>query len=288
MKKIFLLLFLLFAIEETLKAGTVKEAKLLFCQRIDGYWQAWQMNIDGSDRELLTNTKVDKRYPRISPDGLKLCYVDNEGGLFIMDLETKENKRILLKIEATQPNWSPDSKLIVFTSYLNVFEENSDIYSVNIETNKLSKITRKPWAQCEATFSSDGKEVLFINAPELTGYEIAKLNLETNDYLELTSNETYEMNPVFTLDGEWIIFSSDKDGNYDIWIMDKYGDSKKNLTKRQAFDINPCPNKDGKIIYFLSDSTGIMQVWKMNANGANLRQVTNDENDKMDLSLFSP
>ena len=74
-----------------------------------------------------------------------------------------------------------------------------------------------------------------------------------------------------------IAFTSDQNGNSDIYTMHADGSGLTNLTNNPAHDINPFWSPDGTRIAFQSDRTGLMQVFVMNADGSNVIQLTNNE-----------
>jgi len=263
--------------------------KIAFCERDGKYWQVWIMDLDGSNKKKLTRSKVDKRSPDLSADGRRIAYVTNEGELWVMDTGGDNKTHIPLNISVTEPKWCFQDKRIVFTSYRGVsFLDDSDIWMVNSDGSNLKKIIRRPSLQFLPDVSEDNKELVFVDVSEVTGHEIYKLNLETNDYVQLTENRSHDASPVFAAEASLVVYSSDEDGNYDIWIMDKFGRNSKNLTERPAFDSSPVITKDGTTIFFLSDSTKSMQIWSMDIYGNLLKQITDDGHDKQDISVYAP
>lgn len=266
-----------------------KRGGIVFCQHDGEYWQIWIMDLDGSNKKQLTVSKIDKRSPDFSSDGQKIAYVTNDGKLWKMDNEGNNNTAIPLNISASEPKWCFNDKEIVFTSYRGIyFLDDSDIWIVNNDGSNLRKIVRRPSIQFLPEVSRDGREMLFVDVLEISSHEIFKLNLETKDYVQLTENYFHDTTPVFTNDAGQIIYSSDENGNYDIWIMDKFGQNQKNLTKNPAFDSLPVVTEDGNTIFFLSDRTGSMHIWSMDAKGRELKQMTNDNSDKQDISIYRP
>ncbi len=296
MKKIGFILLIILAISlicREISAADTKQknhsGKIAFCQQDSEYWQIWIMDLDGSNKKQLTNSKIDKRYPNLSSDGKKICYVTNDGKLWVMESDGANNKTIPLNIGATEPKWCFKDKKIVFTSFRGIyFLDDSDIWLVSSDGSSLEKIIRRPSLQFLPDVSQDSKELLFVDVLEISSHEIFKLDIEKKDYIQLTQNYFHDSAPVFTKDASKIIYSSDEDGNYDIWIMDKFGRDKKNLTHNPAFDSSAAISQDGKTIFFLSDRTKTMQIWRMDINGKNLKQITNDNQDKQDISVYAP
>jgi len=263
--------------------------KIAFCQHDGKYWQIWIMDLDSSHKKKLTRSKIDKRSPDLSADGRKIAYVTNDGKLWVMDSNGANEKHIPLNISVAESKWCFQDKNIVFTSYRGVsFLDDSDIFMLNSDGTNLKKIIRRPSLQFLPDVSENGRELVFVDVLEWAGHEIYKLNLETKDYIQVTNNRDHDTAPVFTADGSMVVYSSDKEGNYDIWIMDRFGQNQKNLTRRPAFDSTPVITKDGKTVFFLSDSTGSMEIWSIDIDGMLPKQITNDGHDKQDISVYTP
>jgi len=87
---------------------------------VDGNWEIFVMNADGSKPVNLTRTpQVHEHYPQVSPDGTKICFSVDEGegrdaarSLWVMDINGKNRKKLV--DHAREPFWRPDSKAIGF------------------------------------------------------------------------------------------------------------------------------------------------------------------------------
>ena len=83
-----------------------------------------------------------------------------------------------------------------------------------------------------------------------------------------------------------IAFSSNRDGNYEIYVMDINGDNPQKLTNHPHADTNPSWSPDGKRIAFMSARDGhgghgpsIYEIYVMDADGGNQQRLTNNPSD---------
>jgi TolB protein len=263
--------------------------KIAFCQFDKGYWQIWIADLEGRKGQILTQSKVDKRYPAFSPDGRKIAYVTNTGELWIMDSDGKNNRRVELPINCYEPKWSPDAKKLVFTSYEDLFHSSSKLWILDLETQELKKIAPRPFLQYNPNWAPDGEGIIFVDGPELYAQEIKKLSLKTNDVWQLSSSTMYiyEAQPNYLANGSGLVYASNADGDYDIWLIKPLGSEPRNLTKTHTHETNPVASSDSKTIYFLSDRSGANEIWQIKIGGSGLRQITSSGKDKRDITVWT-
>ena len=84
-----------------------------------------------------------------------------------------------------------------------------------------------------------------------------------------------------------IAFTSFRDGNEEIYVMDADGSNLRNLTRNPALDSRPAWSPDGGQIAFTSDRDGNWEIYVMDANGRNLRNLTKNASTD-DTPSWSP
>jgi dipeptidyl aminopeptidase/acylaminoacyl peptidase len=75
-----------------------------------------------------------------------------------------------------------------------------------------------------------------------------------------------------------IVFESDRDGNFEIYLMEANGSNQRNLTQNPAYDTYPIWSPDGNQIAFLSDRDTTIEskpfsLYIMDSNGENVRRM---------------
>ena len=108
--------------------------------------------------------------------------------------------------------------------------------------------------------------------------------------LNLTNHEmTNEQSPAWSPDGRQIAFSSNRDGNFDIYVMDSDGKNVRNLTKHGRRDHQiPTWSPDGRQIAFSSNRDGgDDDIYVMDSDGKNVHRLTKHKKEDI-LPAWSP
>ena len=98
----------------------------------------------------------------------------------------------------------------------------------------------------------------------------------------LTSEELWLENALASNTGR-IVFTSRRDRNNEIYVMDADGGNQENLTNHPAYDATPDWSPDGRKIVFVSTRDGgVSQIHIMNADGKNVIRLTDGQGGKRD------
>ena len=138
----------------------------------------------------------------------------------------------------SNPAWSPDGNTIVVTG---IKEGQSDLYAYELHTKKIRALTNDLNADLQASFSPDGKWLVFTrdhaNKINSTGHHythsLALINMANGELSELdVFSGANNMNPVFAPDGQTIYFLSDHDGFRNLY---QYGIGSRELSQLTDF-----------------------------------------------------
>ncbi len=156
------------------------------------------------------------------------------------------------------------------------------VYSYNLETEQVEIIIDIPFTGCfHPNMSFNLDKLVFIKAG--TGICLYDLNYGTIDPL---IDNTYEnMHPSFSPDGNKILFTSNRSGNYDIWVYDIEEDTYENLTENPAWDDRAAWSSDGEFIVFQSDRAGNDDIWILRLENMSVEQVTSETYPEMSPAI---
>ncbi len=133
--------------------------------------------------------------------------------------------------------------------------------------------------------SPDGKTIAF----DLLG-DIYTLPISGGKAKLIQGGIPYEVQPRFSPDGKNIVFTSDRGGADNVWMMNKDGKDARQVTKEDFRLLNnPVFTPDGEYIiarkHFTSTrSLGAGEMWMYHTSGGEGMQVTKRKNDQQDVN----
>jgi TolB protein len=256
--------------------GEGKSDKIAFVSYTDNFWQAFVINNDGSELKQITRSPVDKAHVSWSSAKNGLLCNTNLGDLFIVDIDTGAEEKIDIGMRGmTDAVWSQDGKKVLFSlSIANSIDAN-DIWLVDIATQKREKLTNMKHLQHDPAWSADEQHVVFLSGSGGQNHDIWVLDRKTKSLKQLTVGQLYHFDPACSVKDE-IAFSSNRTGDYEIWVCDLEGKGFEQLTHSAGLDAQPTWSPDGNRLAFVSNRSGRSAIWVVNQDGSNPRQLTPD------------
>jgi Tol biopolymer transport system component len=92
----------------------------------------------------------------------------------------------------------------------------------------------------------------------------------------LTKGNSNDRQPVYARDGDWVVFSSNRTSNLDIWEVSAKSGEIRRLTDDPADDWDPSITPDGKQLIWSSHRDGNFEIWAADADGSGAHQITHD------------
>lgn len=90
----------------------------------------------------------------------------------------------------------------------------------------------------------------------------------------LTTGPANDWNPTWSPDGQRIVFTTDREGNWELYTMNADGSGQTNLTHTYAPENDAAFSPDGSRIAFARQVTGNWDIYVMNADGSSVTRLT--------------
>ena len=214
-------------------------------EKAKGSFQIARIKADGSQYQLLTNEPIMAWQPSFSPDGKKIAYVsylDFNQEIMVMNSDGSSSIRLTGDQEDQEkPCWSNDGTHIFFSSQPGIF--------------------------------ASADQGIFTSAPpryaDIYTIDIVSLQRET-----LTQFSANDIDPACSPDGSSIAFASDREGNYEIYLMNPDGTDIRRLTKNISEDLSPAWSPDGQNLAFATKRDGNWEIYIMDRDGENPVNLT--------------
>ena len=189
-------------------------------------------------------------------------------------------------------------------------EDDYQIYAADLAPDAVPKLVSTGKGKCTCSYyHPDGKSILFGSShldpaivsghaeaagPKGPAYsrsgasyrwdfdpymDIFKANPDGTGLVRLTDTPGYDAEGSYSPDGKQIVFTSFRDGDAEIYIMDADGKNPKRITRSKGYDGGPFFSPDGKKILYRSDRKGndLLQVYVNNTDGTAERALTSNE-----------
>ncbi|MEI6790776.1 MAG: hypothetical protein WCK42_06315 [Myxococcaceae bacterium] len=132
--------------------------------------------------------------PSFSPDGNQIAFVSKRTGnpqIHIMSKDGSNIQRMTLLGKYNQaPKWSPQGDYIVFTGR----DENNkfDVFLLEVKTKKITRVTQDQGDNDEASFSPNGRMLVFCSTRNGNGYrDLFVSNLDGSFQKQITHASHY-------------------------------------------------------------------------------------------------
>jgi len=203
--------------------------------------------------------------PTFSPDGSRILFYSwNDNGFFTMRLDGSDRRRVSSSTEDAYPAWSPDGKRIAFS----LFEKYFNVWVMNADGSGRTKIIEG----CEQpSWSPDGSRIVCKGC---IGANCGLLMANADgSNKRLISDNANDSSPAWSPGGGYILFTSNRSENLDVWIMRADGTGIQQLTTNPTSDGAATWSPDGNFIFFRSDRDGSWGIYVMRDDGSNQSKV---------------
>lgn len=263
--------------------------QIVFVSDRDGNNEVYAMDTDGANQTRLTNDAAADEDPAISPDGTLIAFSSDRDGnseIYLMDADGTDVVQLTNTsgVENSDPTWSPDGSQLAFSRFTGnqVFE----LFIINADGSGETNVTNNSNSNdASPAWSPDGSRLAFMSDRGADGdTEIWLINTDGSGLTQLTSNDDTiaDGSPDWSPDGTQIAYSTNRDQDFEIYLMNADGSNPMRLTNTAGQDVQPSWSPDGTQMVFFSDRDGNGEIYRINADGSGVLNVTMDGANEID------
>ena len=246
-----------------------------------GSYDIWTMRADGSHLRRLTKDRQEDHCPSWSPDGRLIAFTRryvHPADLFVMRADGSGVRRVLkLRGEEICPRWSPDGKRLVFVRMDNTLPSPVHaVYTVRVDGRGLRKLSTLNDAWEMTDWGRNGRILFESDYPPETRISIWSMRADGSDRRRVTEGltETHR-HPRWSPDSRRILFTNDREGDEELWVMNADGSGMTPLTKNGIADFFPAWSPDGrKIVFARTVGNKQPEIFIANPDGSGERRLT--------------
>jgi Tol biopolymer transport system component len=192
---------------------------------------------DGTGVSTITELG-DPQGPVWSPDGGAVAFFT--GGLspiaiYVMESGADEPRQMThpsTGCSDVDPSWAPDGHRIAFVRECGP-DETSSLMVMRLGETEAAQIADLGTFASTSSWSPDGKKIVFAKEGRI--FVVSP----DGQSLQLLTDTGEDSSPVWAPDGKQIAFSSSRDGNQEIYVMNADGSAQTNITNDEADDFAP-------------------------------------------------
>lgn len=176
-----------------------------------------------------------------------------------------------------RPVWSPDGEWLIFTRNLG---ESIQVIRCGPDGADEKRLFESQHPRMDAVYSRDGKRLAFTWDKVSPGQGDMELYLadadgENPQPLFVTAGKlSHEEWASWSPDGEWLVCTSTRDDNSELYRVKTDGSEKQRLTSDPALDVHPSFSPDGKQIAFATNRWGDLEIAVYNLETSLITRLT--------------
>jgi Tol biopolymer transport system component len=155
---------------------------------------------------------------------------------------------------------------------------NSQIWQLNAASGAASRLTNDLLTYRSVSLTGDGRSVCVVQEDATSNVWVLPLGDVTRGR-RVTSGKENGSGGIAWISGSRFLYASNESGNFDIWLMDFEGSTKRQLTNNPSWDYEPSVSADGTFFLYTSLQSGIPNIWRRQIDGSQPKQLTDGGED---------
>ena len=178
------------------------------------------------------------------------------------------------------PSWSPDSHLLLYTSYK---RGNPDLYAIDLVSGRDVLISSRPGLNLGGKFSPDGSKIA-LTIEDKGNADIAIVDRSGNLMRRVTDSWAIDVSPSWSPDGRRLAFTSNRSGGPQIYVVGVDGGEPRRVTFTGTYNTSPAWSPKGDRIAYVSRADGGFNLFTVKVDGSDTRQLTQAAGNNEDPS----
>jgi len=203
-------------------------------------------------------------------------YTYNTVGEYTVTLTVSDvggtTSQVTITVSVIAPAPPPADPAIVFVSER---DGNRELYLMNADGSNQNRLTNSPNTDEHPDWSRND-EIVFSSSSELFIIGVDGSNLRAISTDDGATAQT-GIFPSWAPNATQIVFTSEQDGNREIYVVNADGSGLTNLTNSSVEDMQPAWSPDGNRIVFVSDRDGNREIYVMNIDGNSVTRLTTSD-----------
>jgi Tol biopolymer transport system component len=202
--------------------------RILFHSDRAGNFDLYVINPDGSGLAQLTTVSQADTFASWSPDGKKIVFQSKRDGnkeIYVMNANGSKQTRLTHSdVDNQFPSWSPDGSQIIYSTQM---DGALQLAIMNADGSGQHLLTFGSESYSFPSWSPDGSWIVAAyETPDKTAIIRGEIRADGHfEYTGLTSGQAKDTQPRWSRDGKTIFFTTNRNGNFDIYRMDPDGNN---------------------------------------------------------------
>jgi len=159
------------------------------------------------------------RHPRLAPDGTRLA-VQRDGDAWVLDLRSGGWVRLTTNADITEPQWSPDGRRVVHSTFLVSTGYNGLLWRNADGTGDEHLVHSGMGDDWPSDWSPDGRHVAVYGGP--IGMNVSVVDFDSAQTLRPVTRfagTALARNARFSPDGRWLAYQSNETGRMQVYVV---------------------------------------------------------------------